>query len=489
MYRLDISFRMQEEEKEREVENLEKEVANLKVQIEAKDSAYKQALIKIDHHQQTANELSILLTNSELQKDLYINQSQEADLRINELESSLERTSHQLSESEKAREKLSYVTSFLESTLFQLQSLEIESLVMREKQMDYVSAKEAELELAAEALLDANETIRDLENKFTEKSTYIDSLKEEVKQANDLRIFHEKVASDAISELNRLKDEAELHEKKNSDQSAYIGLLETELRQLRTALVDAKDETKKNENDAQIEIALLKSEIHKGRSKTAAAEAAEARAQGEKSTLYNALQQMGLEAEETKKENRMLKEALMQENNEVKTEEEERDENGGELENTKKELENAISRIGEMRARAEQAISRAEAAEKAKAAMDEKMKRRKEHKERRKAALVALREESFSRDFGNSTEINEYDDAASAKNYQPLGKGFFSSSLDSGPDSGEMTCNTGRGSRRESSDDQMRKPWPPRLSPFRVFPYPQVMYLGPVLPWARPTSF
>ncbi|KAL8034426.1 hypothetical protein ABFX02_12G027600 [Erythranthe guttata] len=35
----------------------------------------------------------------------------------------------------------------------------------------------------------------------------------------------------------------------------------------------------------------------------------------------------------------------------------------------------------------------------------------------------------------------------------------------------------------------MRKAWPPRLSFFRVSLFPQVMYLGPVLSWARLTSF
>ncbi|KAJ9693041.1 hypothetical protein PVL29_011953 [Vitis rotundifolia] len=46
------------------------------------------------------------------------------------------------------------------------------------------------------------------------------------------------------------------------------------------------DEIRGRENEAQVEIALLKSELHKGRSKIAAAKATEARAESIKSGLY-----------------------------------------------------------------------------------------------------------------------------------------------------------------------------------------------------------
>ena len=49
------------------------------------------------------------------------------------------------------------------------------------------------------------------------------------------------------------------------------------------------DEIRERENEAQVEIAPLKSELHKGRSRIAAAEAAEARAESVKSGLYLAV--------------------------------------------------------------------------------------------------------------------------------------------------------------------------------------------------------
>ncbi|KAJ9677485.1 hypothetical protein PVL29_022463 [Vitis rotundifolia] len=68
------------------------------------------------------------------------------------------------------------------------------------------------------------------------------------------------------------------------------------------------DEIRERENEAQVEIAApLKSELHKGRSRIAAAEAAEARVESVKSRLYLAVQQLAVEAEEAKKESRRLK--------------------------------------------------------------------------------------------------------------------------------------------------------------------------------------
>ncbi|KAL0442194.1 UNVERIFIED_CONTAM: hypothetical protein Sradi_0158300 [Sesamum radiatum] len=489
----------QELEKERELESLEKELANIKLQLEAKDSAYKQALLKLDHHQKTADELSILLRKSDSQKDYYIGESHEANARINELESALEQLARQLSESENIKEQLSHVTSELESTRDQLLNMENELVVLREAKLesslqaqaiertlseerlkteellrqasemketivqlkvkaveverenaDVLSGKDAELESLAKAVSEKKEQLEsamkkvmimhDLENQLIEKSAYINSLQLQLNVANELRVASEKAASDAVSELNRLKETTDLHEKTNSDQATYIGLLEVELKKLMAelettnaevcSLKESVESTKtelekarENENDAQIEIAMLKFELHKGRSKLAAAEAAEARAQSEKSALYNALQQMGLESEETKRENKLLKELAMKSGDETSTEshkvEETLHENGKEMEDMKKELEAAMTKIGELRTRAEQAISRAEAAEKAKTALEDHIQRRKDRKERRKAAIAALREESLPRDYDSSDSV-KYD--SSSKNYQPLGK-------------------------------------------------------------------
>ncbi|KAK6123060.1 hypothetical protein DH2020_043212 [Rehmannia glutinosa] len=408
---------------------------------------------------------------------------------------------NQLSESATAQEQLSRVTSELASTKGLMLSMETEIAVLREakteslskareieralseerfknedlsrnvfetnesitrlrtkideierEKADTLTATEAELQFAAKVASEAQDQVenliiqlhnkQDLENQLIEKSAYIDKLLVELKQANEHRLSSEKIASE-------LKEEIESNEKKNSDRSSYISLLETEINQLRIENDSAETEarrlneladkmkkelesTKEKENDAYVEIALLKFELHKGRSKLAAAEAAETRAQGEKSALYNALQQMGLEAEETKSEIRALKMKSTDESNQnddlSKTEYEageicgdvtKKFESCEEMERLRKELGFTMSKIGELRTRAEQAISRAEAAEKARGVLEEQMRRRKEKKERRKAALLALREESISRDFGSDESVKN---ESSVKSYQPLGK-------------------------------------------------------------------
>lgn len=87
------------------------------------------------------------------------------------------------------------------------------------------------------------------------------------------------------------------------------------------------------------------------------------------------------------------------------------------IEVLKKELEVAKVKIGMLRNRAEQAATRAEAAEKAKATVEEQLRKWKEQRRRRKAALAALREESAPKRFGSSPTIEKLP----AKN-QPLGK-------------------------------------------------------------------
>jgi hypothetical protein len=87
-----------------------------------------------------------------------------------------------------------------------------------------------------------------------------------------------------------------------------------------------------------------------------------------------------------------------------------------ELALVKKELENASLKISEMRTRAEQAMSRAELAENSKAALEEKIRRHREHRLRKKAALTALREESTPKPFTPSTSYG------TPSIHQPLGK-------------------------------------------------------------------
>ena len=71
-------------ENEKELVGLSKDLANYKVQM---DAAYKQALLKLDYYQKTADELSNLLKISETERELCIDECREAETRINELES------------------------------------------------------------------------------------------------------------------------------------------------------------------------------------------------------------------------------------------------------------------------------------------------------------------------------------------------------------------------------------------------------------------
>lgn len=83
-------------------------------------------------------------------------------------------------------------------------------------------------------------------------------------------------------ELNQFKIKL-----KNANEE--VGRLNCDVEMLTGELVRTKievDEIRGRENEAQVEIALLKSEVHKGRSKIAAAKATEARAESIKSGLY-----------------------------------------------------------------------------------------------------------------------------------------------------------------------------------------------------------
>ncbi|XP_057479162.1 WEB family protein At1g12150-like [Actinidia eriantha] len=516
--------------KVKELEDLLKDLANVKLQLEAKDSAYQQALLELDHYQKIANELATLLKNSEFEKDMCINECREGIIRRDELESKVKEMTDQLSENEKIGEQISLVMTELNTTQAELLSMEnalsdarearLEALTreeMRETELQMekekteellrhvselnetilhssvaaieaekvrcaiLSEKEAEIEIATTKALEAEEELefvrkeleamKDLENQLMDKSLTIESLQGELEKTNELRCSSEKAASDAINELKQQRMDLELLEMKNIDQLGCIGLLEMELNQLKIELKNANeemrrvssdaestrgelqkvkleiDEIRARETEAQVEIAMLKSELHKGRSRVAAAEA---RAKNEKSGLYLAVQQLAMEAEEAKKENRRLKdeaenagegsESSSQDvklpqiaESECKGEDDskalviipmreskalvERAENIHETENLKKELENASVKIGELRARAEQATSRAEVAETAKLALEDQLRKWREQRGKRRAALAALREESFPKEESRSFNYEQ-----TPKTYQPLSK-------------------------------------------------------------------
>ncbi|QHN80259.1 uncharacterized protein LOC107619885 [Arachis ipaensis] len=82
----------------------------------------------------------------------------------------------------------------------------------------------------------------------------------------------------------------------------------------------------------------------------------------------------------------------------------------------KKELEDATMKIVELKGECEEALNRVKLVEKEKMALEEKLKRQREHRHRKRAALAALREVSTPQHFGASTSYG------TPKVCQPLGK-------------------------------------------------------------------
>ncbi|XP_050376807.1 protein WEAK CHLOROPLAST MOVEMENT UNDER BLUE LIGHT-like 3 [Argentina anserina] len=550
-----------ESEKEREIEGILKNLANYKVQLEAKDATYMQALLKLQHHQYTADELSTLLQSIQIERDEYLRECKEVSTHVDELESKVKEMADQLLETAKLREQLMHVSSELKATQAELFSVETDlarardselkaltqvklmetSFNMEKERMEelvrhvaglndtifmlkdtaieaenekwtMLSEKDAEIELARQADLKAQEHLDDartqtlafqkLENQLFSKSVYIEMLEYEINRVNEQLILSGKAASDAISSLKLVQEELEGKERKNSDQEVFP--LEIELNNFNKEFMNANEvtsrlkldvehltgelqearseigEIKQRESNALVEIAMLESELHRRRSKVAAAEATEARKENRKSGMYLAIQQLAIEAENDKKENRMLKQgadgveeeveeqfqdAEAFEIDELKVEEDQEErkqkddghlitislkeyecliekaekadqiplslekelshrrqsslsvmeeEDKSELERLKKELEAASAKVAQFRNRAEQAVTRADLAETAKAGLEDQIRRWREHRQKRKAALNALREVTAPREYGyhapKEFSLPEYDE-------------------------------------------------------------------------------
>ncbi|KAF7806225.1 putative leucine-rich repeat-containing protein [Senna tora] len=371
---------------EKELEDLSKDLANHKVQLEAKSGAHKQALFKLEHSEKMAEELSSLLNKSGSERDKYMNECAEGRARIDELESKMkqmvdhQQLSHVLSELKATqRELLNKETELIAAkdselkaltkaeqmeAAFSIEKEKKEELLQQVKQLNEAKEK---LELAMEAISEAQKQVEDLrnqveifqglENELVERSILIDSLQMELKQAN------EALVSKAMEDSKKL------------DQSVYLEALEKELDQLKQEHKNAKDEIKMlKERDvkSQVENALLISRLQESRSIF--------------SDIVEVSHQSDHSNDKTKKEVQGSEVALM-----------------------KKELEVSTAKIGELRARAEQAISRAELAEKAKAALENKLRRNREYGERKRG-------ESIARQDTSSTSVG------TPKVYQPLGK-------------------------------------------------------------------
>ncbi|KAI3825634.1 hypothetical protein L1987_07153 [Smallanthus sonchifolius] len=313
-------------------------------------------------------ELTLLLKSSEFEKDMHINECEEAKIHVSELESKIREMTDELTKSKSTQSELLRV----EKRLVEAMNGKVEAM----EQMEVMETR-----------------------------------------VKDIKLLE--------SELSRLMMELKLRD----------GSELTRLETMRSELVEIRD----RENKAHVELELLKAELRKERSKTAAAEAAEVKGNNEKSSAYFALQQMAIKTQEVKEENKRLisnqeeiqfqdsksdhvitisleeYEILVKKSEEAKVDPEEN-------ENLTKDIESAMMRVSEFRARAEHATTRAEMAEQAKAALEEQIKERKEQKQRRRAALAALHTASVS------ISSHSFEDDDNPKTYMPLGN-FFKMNL------------------------------------------------------------
>lgn len=412
---------------EKELEELTKELANCKVQLEAKQGAHMQTLLKQEHNQKMIQELSILLKKSDIERNKYMNECSEGRTYKDKLESKMKEIADLNLETAMFQDQLSHVLSELKATQRELLKKDTEIVAARDSELKALTNLE-ELETALKVekeqkeelvhqVKELNEVIhrsklaaivneeemfaivseRDQKIESATKATaqlqqQVEDMKEHIKmlKQDNEALFSTKVSGS--NSINNLNIDMELKERQIMEQSVYIEKLEMELNQLKKGLSSAKEEMNglniSNESftselkaingrdvGAQVEIALLKSQL-----------------QEQRFAYKNGC------------------------DDDIQTEKAIQVENQFEISFMKKELENASAKIAEFRARAEQAISRAELAENGKAALEERIRRHKENRLRRKAALSALKEESTPKPFSPSTSYG------TPGSYQPLGK-------------------------------------------------------------------
>lgn len=477
-----------------DVEGLLKDLANCKLQLEAKDSAYKQSLLKLDHYQKIADELSSLLKQSEDEREKYVEECAEARTRIDVLESKLKEMADQLAETARLREQLLHVLNELKAAQKELLSMETELAAARDLQLKAItqaelmenaagmekdksdmlsryvsklnealfkselvsveahnercktlSEKDSKLEVAKAKATEAEEQLEDLkrqsgmmqelEIELVEKSVFSDLLQLELEQSIEMLSLSDKAVSDVKRELKQVKKEMEVKERGNLDQAFRFESMEMELSQLKLEVKNANeemdslksnaemlndllqrakvemDEVKKEENKAQaerVECAFINTRVKIQQADESENVTEEIKDDQNDAFVVISAEEYDLLVKKAAKANEvsmaLVKSYPIQ------------PESKDELETLKKKLEGAMAKIGELRNRVEQAMTRADAAEKAKAGLEDQIRRYKEHKQKKSAALVALKEVSEPKPMNFPT----YEKIPAT--YQPLGK-------------------------------------------------------------------
>ncbi|WOH05324.1 hypothetical protein DCAR_0624740 [Daucus carota subsp. sativus] len=285
--------------------------------------------------------------------------------------------------------------------------------------------------------------MKDTEIEVLEDSVLIESLQMELKQANGLQNSATKSSPDVVDDISQLIFDMEL-----SQVRLELKIAKKEGERLRCEAMKITDTFEKlkrevneisvKEIEAQFEIAKLKSEVHREQSKAAAAESSEEKAKRENSALELANQHLALKAEEAKCELQILKAFTIRIDDTITEEERNacisvsvedyeslvKKAVEGEMANRRidaleRELEIMRARAGEFRTRAEQAIWRAEVAEKAKALLEEERSKWIELEERRKVGFEGPRQESVSVKNSSFLRLKYHEPP---KIYTPLGK-------------------------------------------------------------------
>nr|KYP55473.1 Laminin subunit beta-4 [Cajanus cajan] len=399
---------------EKELEELTKELSNCKVQLEAKQAAHMQALLKMEHSQKMIHELTTLLKNSDFERNKNTNECSECRACKDELESKMKEMADQNLETAKVRNQLTHVLCELKATQRELLNKETELVAARDSELKALtnakqleSALEVEKEQKEELLQQVKELNEVIHNSKLaaieaekEKLAILSEKDEKIDLATKATAQVQQQLEDMRKHVEMLQElQNQLMDKKIMDQSVYIETLEAEWSRLKQELTVAKEEI----NSLNITNESLRSELHEARVKQNMKKETDNEAQVEIALLKSQLQEL----------------RLTNKNDHSKSEAEERNREVGrlsELALMKKEVENASVKIAELRARAEQALSRAEFAENAKAALEDKIRRHREHRQRRRAALTALREESTPKPFSPSSSYG------TPGTYQPLGK-------------------------------------------------------------------
>lgn len=311
-------------------------MANYKVQVEAKDAAYMQALLDLEHHQKTAEGLSTLVKSTEIERGKYMNQYVEAATQVDELKFKMEMLASSLLEAATIGEELEHALHELKATKEELISMETELVASRdlekkahtqaelmeitaktekekaeellkqvlelndailmakvvaneaEKQkLAIISEKDAEIEVAKMDVVHAEEQLKnmrkeaevveELKSQLLDKTLLIEALQEEVKQASEKICLSEKAASDATINLKKLQDELHFKERKSLSQESLIEAFKMEQSQLKLELKSANELV----GQLLVDVEKLTNDIHKAKTEIDEIKKTEAEAQVE----------------------------------------------------------------------------------------------------------------------------------------------------------------------------------------------------------------